>query len=141
MRGIHAAFVVVLLLAGAPGCPGSGLRRGQLFRADVSGSLGWLNADKSELDAERSRNDWYNRSVYGGASFGWYWTDHLKTEIEGGVSSAADLLVYTPTVIDGRQATLYSTHRFSTSRLAIGQQYQFYRNVWVPPVRRRRASI
>ncbi len=24
-------------------------------------------------------------------------------------------------------------HRFSTRRLAIGQQYQFYRNVWVHP--------
>ena len=63
----------------------------------------------------------------------WYWTDHWKTEIEGGASSAAELRTYTQTIIDGRPATVYSEHRFSTRRLAIGQQYQFYRNVWVHP--------
>ncbi len=66
-------------------------------------------------------------------SFGWYWTDHLKTEIEAGVSSAADLRVYTPAFIDGRPSTIYSTYTFSTSRFGIGQQYQFYRNVWFHP--------
>jgi len=133
MRGIRAAFVVVLLLATTKGA-GAQTAVGPLFRADVSGSLGWLNADKSELDASRYSNDWYNRSVYGGASFAWYWTDHWKTEIEGGASSAADLQVYTQPFIDGRPVTLYSRHRFSTRRLAISQQYQFYRNVWVHPV-------
>jgi hypothetical protein len=132
MRGIRAAFVVVLLLAGATGA-GAQTAAGPLFRADLAGSLGWLNADKSELDASRYSNDWYNRSVYGGASFAWYWTDHWKTEIEGGASSAADLQVYTQTDIDNRPVTLNSRHRFSTRRLAIGQQYQFYRNVWVHP--------
>ncbi len=68
MRGTQAAFVVALLLAGAT-CAGAQTAAGPLFRADVSGSLGWLNADKSELDASRYSNDWYNRSVYGGAGF------------------------------------------------------------------------
>lgn len=124
--------MVVLVLTGATGA-GAQTAVGPLFRADASGSLGWLNADKSELDASRYSNDWYNRSVYAGAGFAWYWTDHWKTEIEGGVSSTADLRVYTETFIDGRPGSLSSRYRFSTRRLAIGQQYQFYRNVWAHP--------
>ena len=132
MRGIHAAIAALVMLACAPAARAQGTAA-PISRADVSGSIGWLNADKSEIAPNRGRNDWYNRSVYGGASLGWYWTDHLKTEIEGGVSSGADLIVYNPALIDGRQSTIYSNYTFSTSRFAIGQQYQFYRNVWFHP--------
>jgi hypothetical protein len=132
MRGIQAAFVMALLLAGAPSA-GAQPAAGPLFRADVSGSLGWFNAGKPEISASDGRDDWYNRSLYGGAAFAWYWTDHWKTEIEGGASSEAELRTYTQTIVNGRPATVYSEHRFSTKRLAIGQQYQFYRNVWVHP--------
>jgi hypothetical protein len=132
MRGRRAAIGAVVLLGVATAARAQGVA-GPVFRADASASLGWFNADKSELDSNRGWNDWYNRSLYVGAGLGWYWTDHWKTEIEGGVSSAADLLVYTPAAIDGRQDTFYSTYTFSTRRLAIGQQYQFYRNVWFHP--------
>ena len=131
MRAIHAAIAAVALLAVAPAARAQGTAA-PVSRADASGSFGWLNADKGEIDPSRG-NDWYNQSAYGGVSLGWYWTDNLKTEIEGGVSSAADFLVYTPTVIAGRQSTIYSTYTFSTSRFGIGQQYQFYRNVWFHP--------
>jgi outer membrane protein W len=123
---------VVLLLGGATAVRAQGASS-PVSRADASGSFGWLNADKSNLTPDRDGNDWYNTSAYGGVSFGWYWTDHLKTEIEAGVSSAADVNVYTSGVIDGRLNTIYSTYTFSTSRLGIGQQYQFYRNVWFHP--------
>jgi hypothetical protein len=122
----------MVLLAGAPAARAQGAAA-PVSRADVSVSAGWFNAEKSELDSYRGRNDWYNRSLYGGAGFGWYWTDHLKTEVDGGVTTGADLQVYTPTVIDGRQSTLYSTYTIGTRRLAISQQYQFYRNVWFHP--------
>ncbi len=96
MRGRQAAIAVALLLAGAP-APGLKQRLGRSSRADVSGSLGWFNADKAELNSSEGTNDWYNRSLYGGAGFGWYWTDHWKTEIEGGASSEAELRTYTQT--------------------------------------------
>jgi hypothetical protein len=124
--------VVVLVLAGATRA-GAQTAAGPLFRADVSGSLGWFNAGKAEINASEGSNDWYNRSLYGGGAFAWYWTDHWKTEIEAGASSEAELRTYTQTIVNGRPATVYSEHRFSTRRLAIGQQYQFYRNVWVHP--------
>jgi hypothetical protein len=132
MRVRHAAIAAVALLAVAPVARAQGMG-GPVSRADASGTLGWLNGDKTELDGYRGSNDWYNRSLYGGAGLGWYWTDHWKTEIDGGVSSSAELRVYSSVVIDGRNASLYSTYAFVTRRLAIGQQYQFYRNVWVHP--------
>ena len=131
MRRKQAAIAAVLLLAVAPVARAQTVA-GPLQRADVSATLGWLNADKGDLDDNRGSNDWYNRSLYGGAGLGWYWTDHWKTEIDGGASTSADLRVYSY-VNDGRTTPLSSTYAFATRRVAIGQQYQFGRNVWVHP--------
>ena len=101
-----------------------------LARADVTGTVGWFSADKSGIS---SYNDWYSRSAYGGATFGWYWTDHLKSELELGATSAAELYRSRPIDIQGQQTYVSSEHQFSTRRLVAGQQYQFYRNAWVHP--------
>ena len=105
----------------------------KITQADVAGSIGWLNVDKSGLSNNQSSNDWYNRSVYGGASAGWYWTDHLKSEVEAGVSSRASLLVYAVDFVNGSPITHYSRYSFGTTRLGVSQQYQFLRNAWVHP--------
>ena len=99
-------------------------------RADVSGAIAWLNVNKAEFDAY---DNWVNRAVYGGAAFGWYWTDHLKTEVDGGVSSKVDRDVYSVALFNGRQTVTESTFQFRTARIAVGQNYQFFRNVWFHP--------
>jgi hypothetical protein len=101
-----------------------------LVRADVTGLIAWLNANKSGLS---EYNDWYNRSAYGGVSGGWYWTDHHKTEVDVGASSPAELYAATPIDLNGARTYIYSEYRFSTRRIAISQRYQFMRNVWVHP--------
>jgi hypothetical protein len=101
-----------------------------IARADVTGLVGWFNANKSELS---SYNDWYNRSAFGGAILGWYWTDHLKTELELSATSPAELYAARTIDIAGRQAYTSSEHRFSTRRFTAGQQYQFFRNAWAHP--------
>jgi outer membrane protein W len=103
---------------------------GPVSRADLTGSIAWLNVNKAELDAY---DNWVNRAVYGGAGFGWYWTDNLKTEIDGGVSSKVDRDVYSVAVVDGRQTITESAFHFRTARIAVGQNYQFFRNVWFHP--------
>jgi len=103
---------------------------GPTSRADIGGSIGWFNADKGELVEYDS---WYNRSVFGGVSLGWYWTDNLKTELEVGVSSRAEREVYVYRVEAGRQTSFESTFHFGTRRIAVGQQYQFFRNAWFHP--------
>lgn len=104
--------------------------RSPLVRADAHGMLGWFNAD---ANVPESYNDWYNRSLYGGAGFGWYWTDHLKTEIEFGATSAVELYSGENTVVAGRPTFLTFRNRFKTTKLAAAQQYQFYRNAWFHP--------
>jgi hypothetical protein len=101
------------------------------YRMDVSGSIGWLNADKSDLG---EYTGWYNRSVYGGGTVGWYWTHHLKTEVETGASSEAQVRVYDFERLDNNAAlSRESEYDFSTRRVAIGQIYQFYRNAAFHP--------
>ena len=87
-------------------------------RADLSGAIAWLNVNKTELD---EYDNWLNRAVYAGAGFGWYWTDNLKTEVDGGVSSKVDRDVYSVAFIEGRQTVTESTFHFRTTRIAIGQ--------------------
>jgi hypothetical protein len=120
-----------IILAGTLGFIASAPAGAQpIARGDVTGVVGWFNANKSEFS---SYNDWYNRSGYGGAVFGWYWTDHLKTELELGGTSAADLYAARTIDIEGQRTYVSSEHRFSTRRLTAGQQYQFFRNAWAHP--------
>ena len=129
---MKAAFVAVALLA-VTSLAGAQTVPAPVSRADVTGTLGWLSENKAELNSDRYGNDWYNRSIYGGAGFGWYWTDHWKTDIEAGISSSAELNIYTSAVIDRRPTTVNSTYEFVTRRLALGQHYQFFRNAWFHP--------
>ena len=132
MRLKHAVIAAVAVLAVATVAEAQAVP-GPVSQGDVSGTVGWLNANKTELDNFAGSNDWYNRSLYGGAGLGWYWTDHWKTEIETGFSSTAEIRVYAPAVIDGRTASLSSTYALLTRRVTVGQQYQFLRNAWVHP--------
>ncbi len=129
--GLHVA---VLLAATAPAAlaqtvpvPPSPIARG-----DVSGMLGWFNADKADVDT-RSYNDWYNSSLYGGIGAGWYWTDNHKTEIDFGATTEGDIYAARPVIVGTQQTYINSRLFFSTRKLAVSQQYQAYRNVWFHP--------
>ncbi len=103
-----------------------------IARWDVTGTLGWFNANKSDASRE-SYNDWYNSSLYGGLGVGWYWTDHHKTELDFGATTGGDIYATTRVVVD-RQVT-YTTSRllFDTRRLTLAQHYQAFRNAWFHP--------
>jgi hypothetical protein len=124
------AIVLTAMLAFAAG-PGAGQADAQpIARADATAVLGWFNANQSELT---DYDNWYNRSTYGGAILGWYWTDHLKTEVEFGATSPGELYAVQAVAVDGQTAYASSRHRFTTRRVTAGQQYQFFRNAWVHP--------
>ena len=99
-------------------------------RPDLSASIGWLNVDKSGLD---EYNDWYNRGVQGAVAFGWYWTPHLKTEIESSASTRVEFDGSRDELINGRPAHVVSEFGFSTRRITLSQQYQFGENAWFHP--------
>jgi hypothetical protein len=129
MKGICLASLVLGLACAPPVAAQTG--SGPAGPAvDVSGTLGWLNVNKRELTIA---DDWYNRSLHAAVSAGYYWTAHLKTEIEASLSTSATLNGSEQIVIGGVRRFVFSTYRFDTRRITIGQQYQFGRNAWFHP--------
>lgn len=101
-------------------------------RADAAGYVGWSAANKGELGAYES---WYGRSWHGGLSAGLYWTEHLKTEVEFGATSRADVYgrpfqIVTPS----GQPAGNIRYEFNTRHLLLGQHYQFFHNAWFHPM-------
>lgn len=128
-RTLTRVAVVVLAAAApaaaqsAPAAPAS-----PLVRADLYGTLGWFNAE-----ADLPFNNWHNRSLHGGAGLGWYWTDHARTEVEFGATTKSQIYSSEPVIVGGHATFVGFRQSFSTRKLALGQYYQFYRNVWFHP--------
>jgi hypothetical protein len=111
-------------------------QRSPLARGDVVGLLGWQNVKQSSVGDDSGNgngNDWHNGGVYGGGTFGWYWTDNHKIELEVGASDRNRFTTYETLFIDNATAYARSVYTFSTRRVAIGEQYQFFRNEWFHP--------
>ena len=125
------AFAVIILLAGTPAAaqqrPAPGV---PLVRADAHATLGWFNANP---EVPGRSNDWHNRSLYGGAGFGWYWTDHLKTEIEFGATTPDEIYSGEQIVVGSRPTFATFRQELITRKLVAAQQYQFFRNAWFHP--------
>lgn len=98
--------------------------------ADVFGSLGWLNVHKADLD---HYNSWFNRSLHVAGTFGWYWNEHLKTELEAAASTRARLYGSRETFINGQRVFIASESTLTTRRVTASQQYQFGHNAWFHP--------
>ena len=99
----------------------------ELPRHDLTGLAAWQNVNKSNLSNGEYRNGWYNRGAYGGGIFGWYWTDHHKTEIEAGASNRVRFWTYETYRAEGLVGSAGAEYRFSTRRIGVAQQYQFFR--------------
>lgn len=95
--------------------------------AGVIGSQSVNTAAPDPYDAD------FEHSFFGGISSGWHWTDHLKTEIDFGGATQSRVYRGTRLVVEGHQTYLVSERTFSRRTLGIGQQYQFFRNVWFHP--------
>lgn len=129
MKGLTVLILAALTLGASERAWSQPLHPpGPVAAADASGLFGYLGS-KKPFDRY---NDW-DHSAYGGGTFGWYWTDHLKTEVEAGVSTRSEKEAYFSTTVGTRYISKESTFHFSTRRLAIGQQYQFFRNAMFHP--------
>jgi hypothetical protein len=128
MKGFRIAVWLALGLLCA--VPARAQAPPEMPKADLFGSLGWLNGHKPDL---APYNDWYNRSLLSSATVGWYWTEHLKSEVEVAASTPADLYANREVTIDGRRTFASSEYTFSTRRITLSQQYQFGRNAWFHP--------
>lgn len=102
-----------------------------LARADVAGSIGWLNGRTS--DTSYSFEDWFNRGLSGSGVVGWYWTDHHKTEVEAAWDTSGTLHGYD----EVRSANSFTyrevRYRITATHLTLTQRYQFGRNAFFHP--------
>jgi opacity protein-like surface antigen len=106
---------------------------GSIPRADLHVVVGWQNLHKEQPQTQTYSNDWLNGIFYGAAGAGWYWTDNLKTQVDFGGGTRANQYRYEYTTVNGRSTSTSSRLRVQQQSLAVGQQYQFFRNQWFHP--------
>lgn len=100
-------------------------------RADAAAYLGWFGANKSELNGY---DDWYKRVWHGSLSAGYYWTEHLKTELDVGGTTRGEIYeIPRPADLATGVNQGAIDHEFSTRRLTVGQHYQFFHNAFFHP--------
>jgi hypothetical protein len=99
-------------------------------RGDVHFVIGWQNLRR---DQPQSSNDWMNAIFYGGTGAGWYWTDHVKTQIDFGAGTRGRQYRYRADFTGNFQDFRSSQLTVNSRSVAIGQQYQFFRNQWFHP--------
>lgn len=128
MRAVFFPAVAILLAAGAS----AQTPAVQPPRGDAHFVIGWQNLHKPQPEGG-SYNDWLNAIFYGGAGAGWYWNDHLKTQIDFGAGTKAEQYRYRQFTIGGVQTYESSRMAVSQQSVAIEQQYQFFRNQWFHP--------
>jgi hypothetical protein len=124
---VAAAWLAASGLAGA-----QEPSRTPLTRGDTHFVIGWQNLHK-EQPGPQSFNNWVNGIFYGGAGAGWYWTDHLKTQVDFGAGSEGHQYRYEPIVINGQTTGSSSRFQVRQQSVAVSQQYQFFRNQWFHP--------
>jgi hypothetical protein len=100
-------------------------------RADAAGYLGWLSVGTGPR-RPYGGDAWHN-SWFGGASAGWYWTDHLKTEVDLGAGTKARSYTVGRVLIDGAEAFQATESSFARRTIGVSQQYQYFRNAWFHP--------
>jgi opacity protein-like surface antigen len=130
MKVLASTVALLSLIAGTAPVGAQESNTDKLVRGDVTGSVGWLHVNKSELEAY---NDWFSRAFFGSVGVGIYWSAHVKTELQVGANDAFS--VYAPARFEagGQVFNSSSEYEFAARRLSLTGQYQFGRNQWFHP--------
>jgi opacity protein-like surface antigen len=129
MKPVVMATVLLGLFAAAAPADAQNAQTGRLVHADVSGTLGWVHAKK---DSGEGYNDW-SPTLFGGIDVGFYWTDHVKTEVEAGANREFGVYIPETFEVDGQSFHAASNYRFAARRLGLVGKYQFGHNQWFHP--------
>jgi hypothetical protein len=117
-------------LAAAQPAPESAQRPPGAPRADVAAAAGWFG-DRREVT--RGFGDAWNGRRHLSAVAGVYWSPHLKTEVELARTGLGEQWV-TDVVSQPVPIYLSEERRIRSTRVAVGQFWQFGRNAWVHPL-------
>jgi hypothetical protein len=122
---LSASLLVVLMLL--PSAARGQTAAAALPRADVAAATGWFAADRS-IRGDGCCSSW-SSSVFKGLSGGYYWTEHLKTEVELAAPGPTEgYTVLTEQVAVNRFRYISEEHRVSAGRVSLSQAYQFGHN-------------
>ena len=101
-------------------------------RFDAAVSAGWLEGKPGPNDTPYG-DDWFGAGRYG-AQIGYYWTEHLKTEVEFARSGEGEIYLLENRRMPDGGAFSYrvdSIHR--VDQLGVRMAYQFGSNQWIHP--------
>jgi hypothetical protein len=101
-----------------------------LPQADAQAAIGWQNL---RADPTLSRNNWINSIFYADAAAGWYWNEHLRTQIDGGFGSTGRSTRISQIGSGTRPLYRIVNTEATPATLAISQQYQFFHNALFHP--------
>jgi outer membrane protein W len=100
-------------------------------RVDVSATLGVFSA--SHKVSEEECCNW-STSLFKGLGAGYYWTEHLKTEIEAAWPGRSETYTYSNSrSADGTVVYINEEHSYNTFNASAAQLYQFGRNAFFHP--------
>ena len=102
-----------------------------LERGDVHIAIGWQNLHKEQ--PQQRYNNWLNGIFYGGTGAGWYWSDHLKTQVDFGAGTRGRQYRYEQFVVNGQTTVAQSRVSVNQQSVAVAQHYQFFENQWFHP--------
>lgn len=137
MRTFLIAAFGSLLLAGAASAgqaPAAEPAPARLLpRFDVHGVIGWQNLRQPPVSEFDRYDTWANGIFYGGAGAGYYWTPHLKSQVDFGGGTRGEHYRYRLITSGGQQTAENSRITTRKQSLALSQQYQFFENQWFHP--------
>jgi hypothetical protein len=133
MRTFTLAIGAVLLVSGTAAAQ-TEAPAASVPRADFHAVIGWQNLRQDAgSDSFETFNNWTNGIFYGGAGAGWYWTEHIKTQVDVGAGTLGRGYRYRQLTINGLPTSETSRIAIRQHSVAVSQQYQFFRNQWFHP--------
>ena len=134
-RVLTIALVACLAASGARAqepAPALTLLPAAPSRWDVAAHVTWLGERQANQPFQWDR--WVNAAA-GGGSVGYYWTTHLKTEIDLSTSTEDEIYSIEPIALPGTNTLfpLQRDHAFRVSTASAGVVGQFFENTWFHP--------
>lgn len=128
LRILTAALTSLFLWA----APAFAQQASPVPRGDAAALVAWQFAEVRSDGPFINHEEWHS-ALFGGASAGWHWTPHWKSEVDLGASTRVNAYRTTTIAVGGHQAYQPSRLRFSRRTVGISQQYQFFENDWFHP--------
>lgn len=122
------ATAIALLSASPVGAQSA--RPGPVQQADLHFGIGWSHVRNADLP---SGEQWDHGVAHVAAGLGWYWTDHLKTEVELVAGSPAEFFGFERVHKGNTVVYRTSTLRQQNWGMGVAQVFQFFRNAWFHP--------